>query len=103
MGRPNYVNLNRLEDVRRFMSRLINQRNNNLIASAKYRDLFYGLKGLREVLEGIFLQSEIMERLARLEGNTYIPPTLPSINGGDGEDTDLDEHEGGAEGGEQWV
>lgn len=105
MGQTGYKNLTSLEDLRRFMAKLVNQRNQNLIPSAKYRDLFYGLKGLREVLEAIFLQSEVLERLARLEGETYVPPTLPKFNGSDDDEDgpDLDELNNEAEEDKQWA
>ncbi len=101
MGREGYQNLSSLSDVRKFLSKLINQRNNNQIASAKYRDLCFGLKIMREVLEAMFLQSEVLERLAHLEGQTYIPPSLPNGNGND--DDDLDEPETEAEGEREWA
>jgi len=67
MGKPNYVNLTSFSDVRRFLAKLINERRNNKIASAKYKDLIYGAKALQAVLEAVFLQTEIEARLERLE------------------------------------
>ena len=67
MGKPNYVNLTSFSDVRRFMAKLINERRNGEIPSAKYRDLIYGAKALQDVLEAIFLKTEIEARLERLE------------------------------------
>lgn len=73
MGKPNYVNLTSFSDVRRFLSKLINERRNNEIPSAKYKDLIYGVSKLQNVLEAIYLQTEIEERLAKLEGANKRP------------------------------
>lgn len=73
MGKPNYVNLTSFSDVRRFLSKLINERRNNEIPSAKYKDLIYGVSKLQNVLEAIYLQTEIEERLAKLEGTNKRP------------------------------
>ena len=73
MGRKNYVNLNSFRDVRLFLSRLINQRNNNQITTQKFRDLVYGVGKLQSVLEAIFVQEEIEARLERLENATKKP------------------------------
>ncbi|HML94183.1 MAG TPA: hypothetical protein PKC29_02010 [Thermodesulfobacteriota bacterium] len=73
MGRKNYVNLNSFRDVRLFLSRLINARNNGEIASVKYRDLIVGCKAIQSCLESIFISEEIEERLSRLEGGGKRP------------------------------
>lgn len=68
MGRKNYVNLTNFADVRRFIAKLINERRNNEIPSAKFKDLIYGTKALQDVLEALYIQGEIETRLSRLEG-----------------------------------
>lgn len=67
MGRKNYVNLTNFADVRRFIAKLINERRNNEIPSAKFKDLIYGTKALQDVLEALYVQGEIEGRLERLE------------------------------------
>ena len=67
MGKPNYVNLTSFSDVRRFIAKLINQRRNDEISSAKFKDLVYGSKALQDVLEAIYIQTEVETRLERLE------------------------------------
>lgn len=92
MGRKNYVNLNSFRDVRLFLSRLINARNNGEIPSAKYRDLIVGCKAIQSCLESIFISEEIEERLAKLEGANKRPSFGTYPQSVDGESTK--EHEG---------
>lgn len=67
MGRPGYINLTSFGDLRKFLSKLINQRNNGQIGSDRYRDLIYGCKALQSCLESVFISEEIETRLSRLE------------------------------------
>ncbi|MGD9652517.1 MAG: hypothetical protein AB7I96_13465 [Candidatus Dadabacteria bacterium] len=67
MGRPGYINLTSFGDLRKFLSKLINQRNNGQIGSDKYKDLIYGCKALQSCLESVFISEEIETRLERLE------------------------------------
>lgn len=85
MGRKGYTNLNSFRDVRLFLSRLINQRNNNQITTQKFRDLVYGVGKLQNVLESIYLQTVIETRLSRLEGAGKRPALFSQRESVDGE------------------
>ncbi|MEX0999165.1 MAG: hypothetical protein WD000_04305 [Thermodesulfobacteriota bacterium] len=56
------------------MAKLINQRRNDEIGTSIFRDLIYGLRSFREVLELEVIQNDINKRLADIEGSKYQQP-----------------------------
>lgn len=91
MGRPGSINLTSFSDLRKFLSKLINQRNNGQIGSDKYRDLIYGCKALQSCLESVFISEEIETRLSRLESASKRPSLFSARESVDSESK---EHEG---------
>lgn len=92
MGRPGYINLTSFGDVRRFLSKLINERRTGEIGSEKYRDLVFGASKLQNVLEAIYIRTEIEARLERLERPGQRPAFGTYRESVDGESTK--KHEG---------